>query len=309
MINYRIRHVTTYDYDRPVTGSYGIFHLRPRDLDWQHCLSHQVTITPDKVDLSDHVDLYGNASSFFRAQEPHRLLIIDAVSQVEISAHVIADDHLAPAWELARPADRHDQSDAWQAMDFVFASPLVDLPDEVAAYAATSFRPGRPLGEAAIDLMHRIHADFTYLSGSSTVTSRVTDLLRTRKGVCQDFAHFMVACLRSQGLAGRYVSGYLATRPPPGQPRLVGADASHAWVHCWVPGGGWLSLDPTNDRLTDEAHATVAYGRDYGDIPPVKGVIFTKAKDSIMKVSVDMAPVSADQAQNDQADRSPTRSE
>ena len=138
--------------------------------------------------------------------------------------------------------------------------------------------------------MHRVYADFTYKFGSTSVSTKVSDLLRNRTGVCQDFSHFMVSGLRSLGLAGRYVSGYLATRPPPGKPRPIGADASHAWVACWVPGSGWLNLDPTNNRVIDESHATVAWGRDYGDVPPVKGVIFTEAKTSKMKVSVDMAP-------------------
>jgi transglutaminase-like putative cysteine protease len=141
------------------------------------------------------------------------------------------------------------------------------------------------------ELMHRVYADFTYKSGSTTVSTRVAELLEKRTGVCQDFTHFMVSGLRSLGLAGRYVSGYLATRPPPGKPRLVGADASHAWVGCWIPGNGWMYLDPTNNRLIDASHATVAWGRDYADVTPVKGVIFTEAKKSKMKVSVDMAPL------------------
>src|ERR671916_762004 len=138
--------------------------------------------------------------------------------------------------------------------------------------------------------MERVNSDFTYKFGSTSVSTRVSTLLRDRTGVCQDFSHFMISALRSLGLAGRYVSGYLATRPPPGRTRLVGVDATHAWVGCWVPGAGWLYLDPTNRRVIDESHATVAWGRDYGDVPPVKGVIFTEAKKSTMKVSVDMAP-------------------
>jgi transglutaminase-like putative cysteine protease len=137
--------------------------------------------------------------------------------------------------------------------------------------------------------MHRVHSDFTYRSGSTTISTRVRDLLERKMGVCQDYAHFTVACLRSLGLAGRYVSGYLATVPPPGKERVVGADASHAWIGVWIPGAGWLYLDPTNNRVTDVSHATVAFGRDYSDVPPVKGVIFTESKKSKMKVGVDMA--------------------
>ena len=290
MTTYRIEHTTKYDYEGDVTGSYGVFHLRPRDLDWQTCLAHEVVVQPEASDLFRHSDLYGNTKSYFHVTKPHTELRITAVSMVQVRARELDPAVLATPWEQARPAVRPDQPDAWQALDFTFASPMVDIPDEVRSYAEVSFTPGRPIGEAATELMHRIYADFTYKSGSTTVSTRVGDLLRLRTGVCQDFAHLMVAGLRSLGLAGRYVSGYLATRPPPGKPRLVGADASHAWVGCWVPGGGWLYLDPTNNRLTNESHATVAWGRDYSDVPPVKGVIFTEAKKSKMKVSVDMAP-------------------
>ena len=290
MTTYRIEHSTTYAYEGEVTGSYGQFHLRPRDLDWQRCLAHEVTITPEPADLFRHVDLYGNTRSYFHVVRPHTELVITAVSVVEIVPRTVDETALSLPWEQARPSAAVTDPEAWQATDFVFASPLVDLPPGIRDYAGSSFTPGRPVGEAAVDLMRRIHADFTYKSGSTTVSTRVGELLTTRTGVCQDFAHFMVAGLRSLGLAGRYVSGYLATRPPPGRPRLVGADASHAWVGCWVRGAGWLYLDPTNNRLADTSHATVAWGRDYGDVPPVKGVIFTESKKSRMKVSVDMAP-------------------
>ena len=171
-----------------------------------------------------------------------------------------------------------------------------------AAYAAPSFVRGRPVGEAVTDLMHRIHADFDYDATATTVTSTVEDILEKRAGVCQDFAHLTLACLRSQGLAGRYVSGYLATEPPPGNERVVGADASHAWVAVWLgPGAGgvagvdgedeWLAFDPTNDQWVGDRYVTVAWGRDYADVPPVKGVIFTEAKKSTLKVAVDVAPL------------------
>jgi transglutaminase-like putative cysteine protease len=287
---YRIRHSTTYTYDSDVTGSYGQFHLRPRDLEWQRCVTHEVVIDPAPAQLSVHEDLYGNAKSYFHVTEPHQELVVTAVSQVEVEERRPPEDRLTVPWEQTRPAERTDQPDAWLAADFTFPSPYVEVPPGVEEYTRVSFTPGRPLGEAAVELMHRVHDDFTYKFGSTSVSTPVSALLETRMGVCQDFSHFMVSGLRSLGLAGRYVSGYLATRPPPGKPRLVGADASHAWVGCWVPGAGWLYLDPTNAKVIDESHATVAYGRDYGDVPPVKGVIFTESKKSTMKVSVDMAP-------------------
>ncbi len=290
MTTYRIQHSTTYDYDGEVTGSYGQFHLRPRDLPWQRCLAHEIRIDPEPTDLFRHADLYGNTKSYFHVVRPHTRLEVTAISVVELEPPAYDEAALAAPWEAARPLERLDVPEAWQAADYVFASPMVDVPPGVREYASASFAAGRPVAEAATELMRRIHADFTYKSGSTTVSTRVAELLERRTGVCQDYTHFMVSGLRSLGLAGRYVSGYLATRPPPGQERLVGADASHAWVGCWVPGAGWLYLDPTNNRLTDASHATVAWGRDYADVTPVKGVIFTEAKSSKMDVSVDMAP-------------------
>jgi transglutaminase-like putative cysteine protease len=287
---YRIQHSTTYTYEADVTGSYGVFHLRPRDLEWQRCVSHEVAIHPAPANLFVHEDLYGNTKSSFHVTEPHQQLVITATSRVEVDQQRPPEERLAVPWERARPAERTDQQDAWLAADFSYPSPYVEVPPGIEEYTRVSFTPGRRLGEAAVELMHRVHDDFTYKSGSTSVSTRVSDLLEKRMGVCQDFSHVMVSGLRSLGLAGRYVSGGLATRPPPGRPRLVGADASHAWVGCWVPGGGWLYLDPTNAKVIDESHATVAYGRDYGDVPPVKGVIFTESKKSTMTVSVDMAP-------------------
>ena len=288
--SYRIEHRTTYTYDSDVTGSYGQFHLRPRDLDWQRCVAHEIDVDPEPADLFRHFDLYGNTKSYFHVVRPHTTLMITAISVVEVARQDLDPDALAVPWEQARPAQRSDQLDAWEATDFTFESPYVEIPAGIFEYAAQSFPAGRPIGEAAIDLMHRVHDDFTYKSGATTTSTKVSELLIDMRGVCQDFSHFMVSGLRSLGLAGRYVSGYLATRPPPGKSRLVGADASHAWVGCWIPGAGWLHLDPTNNRLADESHATVAWGRDYGDVPPVKGVIFSEAKKSQLKVSVDMAP-------------------
>lgn len=287
---YRIRHSTTYDYDAEVTGSFGQFHLCPRDLPWQSRVAHEIAIDPAPRDLFRNEDLYGNTRSYFHVVQPHTRLEVTALSVVEVQAPLRDEAALAVPWERARPLADPERAEAWQAADYVFASPMVDIPPAVEEYAAASFPPGRPIGEAATELMHRVHADFAYKSGSTTVATRVAELLQRRTGVCQDFSHVMIAGLRSLGLAGRYVSGYLATRPPPGKERLVGADASHAWVGCWIPDFGWLYLDPTNNRPTDASHATVAWGRDYADVTPVKGVIFTEAKQSRMSVSVDMAP-------------------
>ena len=296
MTRYRIEHSTTYTYDADVTGSYGTFHLRPRDVDWQTCETHEVVISPEPADLYRHQDLYGNTKTYFHVVEPHTELKVTAVNHVEVRPRELDPEHLALAWEQARPQLWPEQPDAWLATDFTFPSPMVDVPPASRDYALQSFTPGRAIGEAVTDLMHRVFHDFAYKAGSTTVSTRVGELLERRTGVCQDFTHVMVSALRSLGLPGRYVSGYLATRPPPGKARVFGADASHAWVGCWVPRAGWLYLDPTNDRLCDESHATVAWGRDYADVTPVKGVIFTESKHSTMKVSVDMAPADAELA-------------
>jgi transglutaminase-like putative cysteine protease len=291
MTSYRIEHRTTYTYDSDVTGSYGMFHLRPRDLAWQSCLGHEIAIEPEPADLFRHIDLYGNTKAYFHVIKPHTRLVVTSISIVDIGVHELDPEALAMPWGWAQPRLRDDEVEAWEAMDFTFPSPYVEVPQAIEDYARQSFPTGRPIGEAAIELMQRINRDFTYKSGSTTLSTKISELLEKRTGVCQDFAHFMVSSLRSLGLAGRYVSGYLATRPAPGKPRLIGDAASHAWAGCWIPGAGWLYLDPTNDRIVDDSHATVAWGRDYGDVPPVKGVIFTEAKKSTMEVSVDMAEV------------------
>ena len=289
MTTYHIEHRTTYTYDSDVTGSYGLVHLRPRDLDWQTCVAHEISIEPEPADLFRHVDLYGNTKSYFHVVQPHTRLVVTSTSVVSVEVNELDVAAFRVPWEQTLPAWQGDNPETWEATDFMFPSPYVEVPGSIRDYAHRSFPAGRPIGEAAVELMHRIHSDFTYKSGSTTLSTKVSDLLEKRTGVCQDFAHFMVACLRSLGLPGRYVSGYLATRPAPGKPRQAQDAASHAWVGCWIPGAGWLYLDPTNDRIIDDAHTTVAWGRDYGDVPPVKGVIFTEAKKSTMEVSVDMA--------------------
>ena len=289
MTTYHIEHRTTYTYDSDVTGSYGLVHLRPRDLDWQTCVAHEISIEPEPADLFRHVDLYGNTKSYFHVVQPHTRLVVSSTSVVSIEVNELDVAALRVPWEQTLPVWQAGNPETWEATDFMLPSPYVEVPGSIRDYAHRSFPAGRPIGEAAVELMHRIHSDFTYKSGSTTLSTKVSDLLEKRTGVCQDFAHFMVACLRSLGLPGRYVSGYLATRPAPGKPRQAQDAASHAWVGCWIPGAGWLYLDPTNDRIIDDAHTTVAWGRDYGDVPPVKGVIFTEAKKSTMEVSVDMA--------------------
>lgn len=286
-----VTHRTTYTYDDDVTGSYGLAYLTPRTLPWQRVLHHAVQVEPEPLDRSTDVDHYGNTATYVQVDEPHRTLDVVARSVVEVDEPQHDPAALAVPWERARPASRRDVPDAWSALDLALPSPSVDQPAAAHAYAAESLTPGRPLGEAVLEVVHRIHADFAYEQGATTVTSTIADVLEARAGVCQDFAQLTLACLRSHGLAARYVSGYLATEPPPGKERVVGADATHAWAAVWVPGDGWLALDPTNDQPANERYVTVAWGREYSDVPPLKGVIFTEAKRSTLDVAVDVVPI------------------
>lgn len=291
MTRYRVEHRTTYTYDEDVTDSFGVGHLVPRALPWQQVAEYDVAVSPAPGDLSRDADYYGNTVSYFQVTTPHTELVVVGAGEVDVAVPIVDDSLLARPWEDARPLLAPQSLGAWQATDFALASAAVPIHAGARDYAATSLVPGRPIGEAVTDLMNRIHADFDYDAAATTVTSTVSEILAKRAGVCQDFAHFTLSALRAHGLAARYISGYLATEPPPGKERIVGADASHAWVAVWLGGEEWLALDPTNDQWQNDRYVTLAWGRDYGDIPPLKGVIFTEAKTSRLVVSVDVAPI------------------
>ncbi|WP_295699202.1 transglutaminase family protein [Lapillicoccus sp.] len=295
-MRYRVWHRTTYSYDGDVTDSFGVAYLVPRELPWQIRSSSELVVEPEQADRSQDTDYYGNLATYFQVTTRHQRLQVTGTSEVEVHTPAYDLEALAVPWEQARPAVRPELPDAWRASDFALPSPLVDQPDPVKTYAAQSFSPRRPLSEVVTDLMHRIHADFDYEPGATTVTSTIGEVLDKKAGVCQDFAHLALAGLRAHGLAARYVSGYLSTAPPPGRERVVGADASHAWVAVWVPGPAgrreqWLAIDPTNDTWVDDRYVTVAWGRDYGDVPPLKGVIFTESEKSTLLVEVDVEPL------------------
>ena len=284
---YRIVHTTRYHYAGEVAQSFGRGVLRPRELPGQRVLSYDLHVRPEPQDRAETVDCYGNDSSYFQITQAHSELDVTAVAEVEVVRPAYDPPALGRPWEQARPSSHSDPA----AMEFTLASPLVQLTSAVREYAQASFSQGRPIDEAVRELCSRINGDFRYVSGSTSVRSTVADVLRQRSGVCQDFAHLAVACLRSVGLAGRYVSGYLATDPPPGRDRVVGADAGHAWAAVRLADGDWLAFDPTNDTMADERYITVAWGRDYVDVPPLRGVIFTDAETSDLHVSVDVARI------------------
>lgn len=286
---YQVTHSTIYGYSDVVTSSYGRGFLTPRDTERQRCLSHRLCIDPEPADSSTSRDAYGNVSSYFHVTEPHRKLSVTSESVVEVDPPAPelygAGSPLAP-WEIARPVG----PDGALATEFTLDLQPAEITDEVRAYAAPSFRPGRPLIEVLRDLTWRIFRDFTYRSGSTTVSTKVHDVLTAGEGVCQDFARLAIACLRANGLAASYVSGYLATDPPPGKERMFGVDATHAWAAVWTPQGRWLGMDPTNDQMVDERYIIVGWGRDYGDVPPLRGIIYTDSESSVIDVAVDVAP-------------------
>lgn len=287
----RVLHRTTYRYDADVTDSYGLAHVVPRELPWQRVLDHELVVDPRPADVRVDVDHFGNTVTYFQVDVPHRELVVVGRGVVEVDPPGHPAEALEVPWEQARPGERPDVADAWSAVEHALPSPSIAQPTQAFEYAAQSLAPGRPVGAAAEELMRRIYADFAYEPGATTVTSTIDDVLENRSGVCQDFAHLLIACLRSHGLAARYVSGYLATEPPPGRDRVLGADATHAWTAVWLPGGGWLALDPTNDQPAGDRHVTVAWGREYADVAPLRGVIFSEATDSQLSVEVDVDPV------------------
>lgn len=287
--SYEITHRTEYRYSDVVTSSYGRGFLTPRDSARQRCLFYELVIEPEPEDSSTSRDGYGNISSYFHVIEKHQRLVVTSRSIVEVDPPA-PDLYQGPAarapWENARPVGAVGAL----ATEFTLDLQPPEITDEVRAYAAPSFVAGRPLIEVLRDLTSRIYSDFTYRSGSTTVSTQVSEVLAAREGVCQDFARLAIACLRANGLAASYVSGYLATDPPPGKERMVGVDATHAWASVWTPQNVWLGLDPTNNQMVDERYVTVGFGRDYADIPPLRGIIYTDSESSVIDVSVDVAP-------------------
>jgi len=288
---YRVSHLTEYRYSDAVTTSHHELHLLPRRSEFQSGGWEELSVSPEPTVRHNRLDYFGNRTTYVEIHEPHRRLAVLARTEVEVLPTSAPLPAIAPPWEVARELFVQPRAaDLLEAAEFTFSSPYVRIPAGIAAYASASFTPNRSLVEAALDLMRRIHTDFIYDNKATNVSTPVEDVLALRRGVCQDFAHLMLACLRSQRLAARYVSGYLVTAPPPGQPRMVGADASHAWVSVFCPGFGWLDLDPTNDVVPAEKHVTLAYGRDFGDVTPLRGVILGGGPHEL-KVAVDVVPV------------------
>jgi len=272
---YHVVHETRYVYESRVAVAQQLLHLTPRELPWQRLLAHRIEIDPVPSETTEHQDYFGNLVRHAVLDSPHESLTVRAESEVSVGARGGGErPQNSPAWESVR--DRlhaAQEANLLEAAEFRFESPHIRFGNSLHRYAAGSFPPARPFVEAVVELNHRIHEDFVFDDSATGVATPLDEVLEMRRGVCQDFAHLMTGCLRVLGLPARYVSGYILTTPPPGQVRMVGADASHAWMSAFCPGRGWVDFDPTNDLVVGDEHITLAWGRDFSDVAPMRGVI------------------------------------
>jgi transglutaminase-like putative cysteine protease len=300
-MKYRITHTTRYNYSQAVELCQNEARLQPRDFWRQQCLSTRFEITPEPIDFHERIDYFGNHLAYFAIKQAHKQLTVTAISEVMIFPEQQTLDLFNQlSWEQAQSllqetsmqGQSQDQMqdqvlDLLDARQYALDSPMVTTGFELGSYAQPSFLPNRPLVEVVRDLMQRIHNDFTYDPSFTTIATPLSDVLNHRRGVCQDFAHLAIGCLRAYGIAARYVSGYVETRPAPGKQRIVGADASHAWFAVFIPGVGWLEFDPTNNTVPLDQHITLAWGRDYADVTPLKGIAYGGGLHTL-SVSVDV---------------------
>ncbi len=291
MVRYKVVHTTSYNYSDPVPVCHNLLLLTPRSTSHSHCEHHRILVQPQPRLVNRRCDSHGNVLHSFSIEESHMRLRVVATSRVAVRSRDARPSlNTNTGWEVVRDQLRDQQGAWWDACPFTFNSPKIRRSEEFAHYAKLSFLPNRPLLDACRDLTSRIYRDFTYDTEATDVTTTPDVAMKIKKGVCQDFTHVQIACLRSLGLAARYVSGYLRTLPPPGKSRLVGADQSHAWVSVYQAAGDWLDLDPTNDLICGEDHIPVAWGRDYSDVIPLRGV-FIGGGNQTMNVSVEVTPV------------------
>ncbi|HEX4325968.1 MAG TPA: transglutaminase family protein [Burkholderiales bacterium] len=313
---YRVLHTTGYRYSAPVALSRQLLHLTPREFDVQRVLEHQLSIDPQPDETTTSRDYFGNSITHMVLSAAHQSLSLAARSIVEVmprnSAAQVAG---SPPWEESAAMLRGVAGGAnLEPARFMFDSPHVESSAELLRYAEPSFTPRRPLLDAVLDLNHRIHEDFEFDPIATVISTPLAEVLEQRRGVCQDFAHLMIGCLRTLGLSARYVSGYLLTMPPPGHARLIGADASHAWISVYSQNAGWIDFDPTNDRLVDNEHITLGWGRDFSDVTPTRGVILGGGEQELaVHVTVSstdeaeaVAPIAATQSQSQSQSQSQT---
>ncbi|TCS43262.1 transglutaminase family protein [Reinekea marinisedimentorum] len=290
-MKYRVRHLTEYQYAAPVTLCYNIAHLLPRNTDRQRIKSTRISVSPTPAYQRSRRDYFGNTSFYFSVQEPHEKLVIDVSSDIEVSrSNVVGALDTSPTCrDSIALLKRSERPEYIEIKEFQLSSPMIKKSKELADFGWPLFAADKPLLRAAMDLTTKIFDEFTFDPTSTTVATPLAEVIENKRGVCQDFAHFQVGVLRSLGFPARYVSGYIETLPPPGQERLVGADASHAWVSLFIPELGWVDFDPTNNSMPDDQHIITAWGRDYSDITPLQGVIFDGGDSQSLSVSVDVA--------------------
>lgn len=289
-MRYRVTHVTTYLYGETVDLAAHLLHLTPRALPGQHVIAAALAVEPLPTRSASALDHFGNHATWLFLAEPHASFRVSLTAEVDAAFPPLLAA-VTPPWEAVRDAATQGGIAALGAAEFAFGTAMAPADPAVGAYVGRSFPPGRPILEALLELNTRIRNDFTFRAGVTTLSTPVTQVLASRTGVCQDFAHLMIAGLRWLGLPARYVSGYIRTRPRPGEARRRGADQSHAWVGCWLgPAHGWIDLDPTNDLVVHDEHVVLGWGRDYADVSPVRGVILGGGRHGLT-VSVDLDPL------------------
>jgi transglutaminase-like putative cysteine protease len=291
-MKYEVVHTTEYHYEGAISLCHNIAQLLPRSTAGQHCKKTIIRISPQPDVTNEYVDFFGNKVLYFAIQQEHKKLSVTVSSVVEkekTDIRALAQQNNI-TWEEAKKRLQENRADYFDARQYKLETPMTAISADITAYAQQSFKANRSLFDAVSDLMKRIHKDFEFKPGFTTIATPLTTVMQQRKGVCQDFAHLAIACIRSVGLPARYVSGYIETVPPPGKEKLAGVDASHAWFGVFIPGTGWVDFDPTNDQVPSDQHITIGWGRDYADITPLKGVILSSGQHSL-QVSVDVRQV------------------
>ncbi|MFX0556618.1 transglutaminase family protein [Maribacter sp. CXY002] len=293
---FNVTHITTYKYNAPVNYCHNIATLRPRKSNGQELLDYKIQISPKPTEISEREDFFGNFITRFSIQKEHQVLRVTTKSRINRDYTGFHDSFYSDSCKNVTMNDALfalNGNDPWvlEAKQYVLESIFIRKTDKnIREYAELSFQGNRSVFDAAFELMQRIYTDFDFVSGFTSISTPIEEVFRLKKGVCQDFAQIAIACIRSVGLPARYVSGYIETLPPPGKAKLVGADASHAWFSIFIPGFGWVDFDPTNNQIPKDQHIVVGWGRDYYDVPPLKGVVYGSGK-SKLKVSVDIAQV------------------
>jgi transglutaminase-like putative cysteine protease len=290
-MKYRLRHVTAYRYAESVDLATHLLHLEPRPLPHQQVLAPCIAAAPSPARAVRRTDTFGNIAVWLFLDQPHAAFEVTLQAEVSVTFPPPPPTADTPAWERVAALAREGGPDCWQAAEFAVGSPLAPADAAAGGYAIASFPPARPVLAGLLDLIARIRRDFAFRPGVTSLATPIARVLAQRAGVCQDFAHLMIGGLRALGLPARYVSGYLQTRPPPGQPPRRGADQSHAWVSAWLgPADGWVDLDPTNDLIVRDEHVVLGWGRDFSDVSPVRGVILGGGAHSVT-VAVDLDPL------------------